>query len=103
MRTLYELSTGVDEALAEDDWCEIEDIVLEALHHVESYAGGEYEVWETSDVKEMLHELGDKVYDKWGLKELKCIYDTVYSEMGYSAARLLEYFWNGCGDGAWRA
>ncbi len=103
MRTKEELYTDIDDALDDDDWCEIEDIVLEALHHIESYSDDEYEAWETGDVKAICHTLGDKVYDKWGMKELKAIHNTVYCDMGASAARLLEYFWNGCGNGAWRA
>ena len=103
MRTLEELRDGIDTALDDDDWCEIEDIVLESLRHIGSYASGEYEPWETDDIKELCHELGDKVYDKWGMSELKAIHNTVYCELGGSAARLLEHFWNGCGDGAWRS
>ena len=103
MRTLDELRNGIDVALDDDDWCEIEDIVIESLRHVSGFAGGEWELWETDDVKELCHELGDKVYDKWGMKELKAIHNTIYCELGPIAARLLEHFWNGCGDGAWRS
>ena len=103
MKTLDELREGVDPALEDDDWCEIEDTILEALRHLPSFAFGDYEPWEQDDVKELCHEIGDKVYDKWGMKELKAIHNTVYCELGGVAARLLEFFWNGCGGGAWRA
>ena len=92
MRTLQELEQDLETAFEEDDWADVEDIVLEALRHLSGFAGGEYELWETSDIKEFCHDLGDEVYDKWGFSEMQAIYTTVRSVMGPVAARMLEHF-----------
>ena len=94
MRTIQELYIAVDEALNENDWCEIEDIVLETLHHLPDFADDQYEMWNANDVKNLCQALGNKVFDKWGISELKNIRLTVECEMSEYAARFLDIFWS---------
>lgn len=101
MKTISELAKRVDIALSDDDWCEIEDIVLETLHHLPDFADDEYELWNANDVKNSLQELGEKVYQKWGVRELKNIHLTVDCEMGNYAARYLAIFWSRYGAYDW--
>lgn len=103
MRTIEELRSDAETAFEEDEWSDIEDIVLEALGHLSSFCRDEDQVWDSDDVKELCHDIGDGIYDKWGFREMQAVHNTVYCVMGGVAARTLEYFWNGCGDGAWRA
>ncbi len=46
--------------------------------------------------------MGDIIYDDWDLNGMQAVYRGVYSEMRGVAARYLEHFWDGCGDGEWR-
>lgn len=93
MRTLEELYTAVDVALDDDDWCEIEDIVLEALRHLPHLVDIDDVKWNANDVKDLCQTIGDKVFNKWGVRELKNIRLTVECEMSEYAARFLDTFW----------
>lgn len=94
MRSREELLKAIDVALEEDDWCDIEDIVLETLHHYPDFADEEYQSWNGNVIKEICQEVGDKVYEKWGVRELKNIRLTVECVMGEYAARFLDIFWS---------
>ena len=94
MRTKEEMSRAVDAALADEDWCEIEDIVLEALRYLPHLAGDGDETWNANDVKDLCQEIGDKVNAKWGVRELKNIRLTVECSISEYAARFLDIFWS---------
>ena len=94
MRTIEELYLATDTALNEDDWCEIEDIILETMRHYVDFAEGDYEVWNPNEIKKLCQTVGDKVYQKWGARELKNIRLTVECVMGEYAARFLDIFWS---------
>ena len=101
MKTLEDLRKGVDVALDDNDWCEIEDIVLALIRHMPGFAKGEYEQWNINDVKDSLQELGEEVHRKWGVRELKNIHLTVACELGDYAANYLATFWSRYGAMEW--
>lgn len=101
MRTLNELIRTVDVALDDDDWCEIEDIVIESIRHMPDFANDKYEQWNINDIKDLIQDIGEKVYRKWGVRELKNIHLSVECELGDYAARYLAVFWNSYGAYDW--
>ena len=103
MERITDLVTEVETALDDDDYIEVSDLICEAFTHMSDFNRGECEVWDWSDIKEALHEVGELIYEKDGFDAMQGVHNDVYMGMGPLAARYLEKAWNGCGDGAWRS
>ncbi len=93
MSRLDELTKRVDIALADDDWCEIEDIIIEAMRHLPHLVEDRADAWDANEIKNLCQDIGDKVNQKWGVRELKNMRLSVEAELGDYAARILDNFW----------
>ena len=102
MRTAEELIHDAKEALENEDYDEVVEIVSEALGHISDFSWRTGVTWEWSDVKECLNEIGEIIYEQGGLDAMRDVHEAVYFHMKPVAARYLEKSWDGCGDGAWR-
>ena len=102
MRNSAELVEAARAAVEDDDYTEAAEIVCEALGHLSDFSWKTGEEWERNDVRSCCNEIGDIIYDKGGLQAMQDVYYDVRYEMKGVAARYLEHFWDGCGDGAWR-
>lgn len=103
MKTKRELIEAAEEALNEDDYYDLYDVVYETMSHISDLRGMDVEPWDFSEVKEVLFEIGELVYEAKGFEHLQLIYKDVYYDFGPIGARYLEHGFNGVGDGAWRS
>ncbi len=101
MKRLEELAKKVDIALADDDWCEIEDIIIEAMRHLPHLVEDRSTAWDANAIKDLCQDIGDKVNNKWGVRELKNMRLSVEAELGEYAARILDTFWFIYGAQTW--
>ena len=102
MEQYTDLEIEVSSALDEDDYIEVSDLICEAFKHLSDFNYGDCEIWDWSDLKDALYDVGELIYEKDGIDAMKDVWKVVYMGMGPLAARYLEKAWNGCGDGAWR-
>lgn len=101
--TYEELIESAKGAIAEEDDDRISKLICEALGHLNEFSWKTGVVWERDTVRDCCHEIGDMIYDDGGIDKMQEIHRMVYGEMKGVAARYLEHFWNGCGDGEWRS
>ena len=102
MRTAEELIEAAKTALKKDDTDEVVEILCEALAHLSDFSWRTGVTWEVSEVKSCCHEIGELIHEAGGIAAMQDVYYDVRDEMKPLAARYLERFWNGCGDGEWR-
>ena len=77
--------------------------ITSALKHLSDFHWmSKGEVWDRDDVRDACYNLGEIIYEENDLGGLQNVYYNVRSEMKGVAARYLEHFWDGVGDGAWR-
>ena len=103
MKSKNELIAAAKEALEQDDYYDLYDVVYEVMSHISDLNGADVEKWEFSEVKEVLFEIGELVYDEKGFGHLQLLYKDVYYDFGPIGARYLEHWFNGVGNGAWRS
>jgi len=103
MRTPEELITDAKVAITDGDYDTVVEILCEALGHLSDFSWKTGETWERDDVRDCCHEIGEMIYDDGEIEQMKDVHREVYYEMKPIAARYLEHFWNGCGDGEWRS
>lgn len=101
MRNSRELVADAEKSIQNNDYDEVSEIICEALGHLSDFVWKTGEKWERSTVKECCYDIGELIYENSGLSGMQSVYRSVYAEMRGIAARYLELFWNGCGDGAW--
>lgn len=102
MRNSSELIADAKEAIKEDDYGEVSKIVCEAIKHLSDFTWKADEKWDRDTVRDCCYDIGELIYEDSGLSGMQAVYRSVYAEMRGVAARYLEHFWNGCGDGEWR-
>ena len=102
MRNPDELVAAAKKAIAKDDYDTVVAIVCEALKHLSDFCFKADERWDRDTVKECCYDIGELIYEDGEIEKMKAVYTEVYYEMRGVAARYLEHFWDGCGDGEWR-
>lgn len=102
MRNSGELIADAKSAIKNGDYDEVVEIVCEALGHLSDFSWRTGEIWNRDTVKICCFEIGELIYEDGDISSMKDVYAAVYSEMRGVAARYLEHFWDGCGDGEWR-
>ena len=103
MKTIEELLAAAREVIAAGDDDKASDIICEALGHLPDFSRGAGEVWDRDTVRVCCHEIGELIFDQDGIGRMQDVHRLVYAKMKGVAARYLEHFWNGCGDGEWRS
>ncbi len=103
MKTYEQLAESAKEAISMEDDDKTAELLCEALGHLQEFSWKTGVVWERDTVRNCCHEIGELIYDKAGIDKMQEIYRMVYAKMKGVAARYLEHFWNGCGDGEWRS
>lgn len=75
-------------------------LIIAALKHLHDFAFNTEE-WSRDTVKDICYDIGELLYDEGGVSMMEDVYYDVRSEMKGVAARYLEHFWHGVGNGAW--
>jgi hypothetical protein len=91
MEYITDLVTEVETALDDDDYIEVSDLICEAFTHMSDFNRGDCEVWDWSDIKEALHEVGELIYEKDGFEYYR-ITDSRFKTYDDFRAYLLQYF-----------
>lgn len=102
MRNSSQLVSDAEKAIQKDNYGEVCDILCEALGHLSDFSWRTGETWDRDTVRDCCNEIGELIYDDGGLSAMQDVYRAIYTEMKGIAARYLEHFWDGCGDGEWR-
>lgn len=102
MKTAEELVWQAKSAIAEGDYGPVCAALCEALGHLTDFSWRSGETWERDTVCDCCYAIGEAIYADRELEGLQAVYQEVRWEMKGVAARYLEHFWDGCGDGAWR-
>ncbi len=102
MKTYEELIESAKGAIAAGDDESVSAILCEALGHLNDFSRSTETVWERDVVRSCCHEIGELIYDEGDVFKMQDIHRAVYAKMKGVAARYLEHFWDGCGDGDWR-
>ena len=77
--------------------------ITSALKHLSDFNWmSKGEAWDRDEVRDACYRLGEIIYEEHGMSGLQSVYYNVRYEMKGVAARYLEHFWDGVGDGAWR-
>lgn len=103
MRSPEELVAAAREAIAEDEYDDVMDALQEAIGHLSDFSWKTGVKWDADTVRECCHEIGELIYRDAGMRGMQFVHEGIYYRMRGIAARYLEHFWNGCGDGEWRA
>ena len=102
MRTAEELVRDAEVAIAAGDYGAVCTILCEALGHLSDFSWRTGETWERDTVRDCCYDIGQRIYADSDIDGMRDVYQEVRFEMKGIAARYLEHFWDGCGDGAWR-
>ena len=78
------------------------DAISEAISHLREFPGFPDDVWDSDTAEDVCYSIGSIVYDGEGFGGLESVYYAVRRRKGPVAARYLEHFWDGVGNGAWR-
>ncbi len=102
-----ELLEQVSAAYGEEEFMDVatEAILTLFRHHKDFHRMARVpisEIWDTDAIKKTCFEIGELVYQEGDMEYLSNIYYELRETMGL-AARYLEHYWNGVGDGAWRS
>ena len=102
MKTYDELIEAARDAISDGDRDKVSELICEALGHLREFYRKDNVPWEQDTVRSCCHEIGEMIYEEYGISGMVEIHRSVYAQMKGIAARYLEHFWNGCGDGEWR-
>ena len=89
-------------AISTGDYEQLSDIICDALSRLSDFCRKADDIWDRDTVRDCCHEIGDLIYAENGIFGMQEIHRIVFLKMKGVAARYLECFWNGCGDGEWR-
>ena len=78
------------------------DAIVEAMKHKSEFPGFPDDKWDRDTIADICYDIGEEIYEQEGMSGLKSVYYELRRRMGPVAARYLEHFWDGVGDGAWR-
>lgn len=99
--TKKEISNAVKKAEKEGNLTSVApDLIIAALKHLHDFAFMTDE-WDRDTVKNICYDIGELLYEEGGISTMESVYYEVRAEMKGVAARYLEHFWHGVGDGAW--